>query len=72
MTLTSPFNHLVRFENDSGEVMYGEAAAERLDSLVGSTVGVYSGDVPWDSSFQRTGKKDVIRKVRHSSSVLTL
>lgn len=66
MANSFPFHRLVRFENKSGEVKYGEVASENLDSLVGSTVEVYNGDLPWDSAFHKSGKKDVIHKVGHN------
>jgi hypothetical protein len=59
------FNHLVRFENESGQVLYGDAPedATTLDSLIGAEVDVFEGDTPWGATFQRTSKRDVIAKV---------
>jgi hypothetical protein len=64
-----PFDRLVRFENEFGEVKYGEVASESLRSLVGSTVEVYTGDSPLDPAFQRNGKREVVHKVNHALSV---
>jgi hypothetical protein len=57
------FNRLVRFENENGGVKYGEVAVDRLESLTGSTVEVYSGSLPWDPDFKKSDETDVIHKV---------
>lgn len=61
------FGRLVRFENESGQIKYGEAGPDTdaltSDSLVGSSVEVYNGQVPWDPTFQKSGKHEVIHKV---------
>lgn len=58
-----PFARLVRFENELGEVKYGEVAADSLNTLVGSTVKVYKGDLPWGPDFQESGENAIVRKV---------
>ncbi|KAF2691216.1 fumarylacetoacetate hydrolase family protein [Lentithecium fluviatile CBS 122367] len=59
------FNRLVRFENESGQVMYGDVPDNvgTPDSFVGTRVDVFEGDTPWGASFQRTARQDVIAKV---------
>ena len=59
----SPFGRLIRFENELGVVKYGEVATNSLNSLVGSTVKVYNGHVPWDPDFQQNGENDIVHKV---------
>ena len=63
----SNFGRLVRFENDQGEVKYGEAPSDSLTSLEGSSVEVYNGQVPWGPGFSKTGETDIIRKVSQGS-----
>lgn len=60
-----PFNRIVRFENQSGEILYGEVpdSINTSKSLVGQTVDVIDGETPWDPSFKSTSKQDVIAKV---------
>lgn len=67
MSGTISFGRLVRFENELGEIKYGEVAQDRLNSLVGSTVEVYGGDVPWDCAFRKSGKTDVVYKVSQAA-----
>lgn len=62
----SPFRRLVRFENELGEVKYGEVAKDSLDSLVRSRVQVYAGDLPWDPEFKRHGETDIVHKVSYA------
>ena len=59
------FNRLVRFENENGRVLYGDAPddATTLDSLIGTEVDVFEGDTPWGPIFQRTSKRDIVAKV---------
>lgn len=61
------FGRLVRFENDLGQVKYGEVASDRVTSLEGSNVEVFNGDVPWGPGFAKSGKTDVVRKVGHNA-----
>lgn len=54
----SKFHRLVRFEDSSGTVHYGEAP-EQQPSLVGVQVAVYDGDGPWDDGFHLNESKTV-------------
>ena len=61
------FKKLVRFTNSAGKVFYGEVGhldQINQDSLVGSSVQVYQGDLPWDDGFRLTDQKETIDKVR--------
>jgi hypothetical protein len=64
----SPFGRLIRFENQLGEIKYGELATESPNSLVGSTVEVYNGDFPWNPGFQNNGETDIVHKVGDAQS----
>jgi hypothetical protein len=58
------FNYLVRFEDQSGNVHYGETTAQAARSeLVGQTVATYEGRDPWDEDFKLSGNKATISKV---------
>jgi hypothetical protein len=56
------FDYLVRFEDSTGAVRYGNQASYRPTSeIVGSEVEVLSGDI--SSGFKKTGEKAKIAKV---------
>jgi hypothetical protein len=65
MTQATPFDRLVRFENEAGTVLYGEVTAETptANDLIGSKVDIYEGDGPWSADFKRTSNQDTIAKV---------
>jgi hypothetical protein len=60
------FGYLLRFKNPSGQVWYGEAAAETVasGSFIGSSVPVYNGNTPWDLDFQLAGHQETVSEVR--------
>lgn len=62
-----PFTNLVRFEDDSGKILWGDASPDRLDSLVGSTAAVLEGH-PLDGGLTRTGKTATIKKVSEQAT----
>ena len=46
------FNYLVRFEDQKGDVHYGEISAEDARSdLVGKSLNIYEGVSPWNKNF---------------------
>jgi transcription initiation factor TFIIH subunit 2 len=56
------FDYLVRFEDSTGAVRYGNQASYRpTPEIVGSEVEVLSGDI--SSGFKKTGEKAKIAKV---------
>lgn len=61
-----PFTNLVRFQNDQGKILWGDASPDWLDSLVGSTATVLEGH-PFDGGLTRTSKTDTIKKVNCAS-----
>lgn len=63
MAVIQPFGRLVRFVNEAGGTYCGDVPVDSLDTLVGSSVEVYGGELPWDHGFQKTGGKETIREV---------
>ncbi|KAK5307001.1 hypothetical protein LTR99_002693 [Exophiala xenobiotica] len=65
MTQATPFDRLVRFENEAGIVLYGEVTADTptINDLIGSKVDIYEGNGPWSADFKRTSNQDTIAKV---------
>jgi hypothetical protein len=62
------FKTLVRFENASGQIRYGDLGnASAARDLEGAEVELLDGDV--DSGFKATGKKDKIHKVEMTASL---
>lgn len=58
------FDRIVRFQNGSGQTMYGEVPMDfDGDKFVGLSVEVYEGEAPWDQTFKKTSKKETIQKV---------
>ncbi|KAH0840991.1 Fumarylacetoacetate hydrolase domain-containing protein 2 [Fonsecaea pedrosoi] len=59
------FKRLVRFEDSSWTVHYGEVPASHgwSDDLTGLSVPTYSGGLPWESGFKLTGTTATIAKV---------
>lgn len=57
-----PFTNLVRFEDDEGNVLWGDASPDRLDSLNGSLATVLDGH-PFDGGLRRTNRTATIKKV---------
>lgn len=62
-----PFTNLVRFEDETGKIQWGDVSPDKLDSLVGSTVKVLDGH-PLDGGLKITGKTATIKKVRLCAS----
>ncbi|KAG6358344.1 hypothetical protein INS49_014228 [Diaporthe citri] len=56
------FTNLVRFRDEHGQVLYGDAPEDILDSLVGGVVHVLAGD-PFQGGVERTGQKATIKEV---------
>lgn len=61
------FNYLVRFQDESGNIHYGEAEGSK--QLEGQTVRVYDGESPWDKNFSLSQKTSTISKVSLCSSL---
>lgn len=57
-----PFTNLVRFADNEGKILWGDASPENVDKLVGSTVTILDGH-PFDGGLTRTGKTAIIKKV---------
>lgn len=59
------FKRLVRFEDSSQTVHYGEIPASHQwsDDLTGLSVPTYSGGLPWESGFELTETTATIAKV---------
>lgn len=64
------FGYLLRFKNPSGQIWYGEAAAETVaqGTFAGSSVQVYNGNAPWDHDFQLAGHREIVSRVRELTS----
>ena len=61
-----PFSRIVRFENGAGKVFFGEVPGSDLvtqDTLIQSTVAVYTDHTPFEEDFTLTEKKEKIAKV---------
>ncbi|EXJ76274.1 uncharacterized protein A1O5_00782 [Cladophialophora psammophila CBS 110553] len=61
----SNFKRLIRFEDSSGAIHYGEVPESHLwhDDLTGVSVPLYNGGLPWESDFKRTQNTAKIVKV---------
>ncbi|RYO55576.1 hypothetical protein AA0113_g8722 [Alternaria arborescens] len=61
----APFKHLVRFQNASSKVFYGELqTVDDFDTtLIGQTVRVFNGDGPWDTIFRLSDQEECIAEV---------
>ena len=59
------FNRLIRFEDAAGEIKYGEVPKETAwdANLIGLTVNLYEGIVPWDAGFHLTKATGKIAKL---------
>lgn len=59
------FNRLVRFEDATGKVLYGELPKDTAwhQDLIGLTVELYQGTAPWDADFHLTKSKGKIAKL---------
>lgn len=59
------FNRLVRFEDQKGQVHYGEASIQDAQSdLIGQSLKIYEGSEPWDNDFHLTEDTATISRVR--------
>lgn len=56
------FTNLVRFEDKTGRIQWGDVSPDRLNSLVGSTAKVLDGH-PLDGGLKITNKTAIIKKV---------
>jgi hypothetical protein len=65
----APFKHLVRSQNASSKVFYGELqTVDDFDTtLIGQTVRVFNGDGPWDTNFRLSDQEECIAEVSPSS-----
>jgi hypothetical protein len=59
------FNRLVRFEDATGKVSFGEIPADIAwdQDLIGLSVELYEGAAPWDADFHLTKSKGKIAKI---------
>ena len=64
--MSAPFERLVRFKNDRGEIFYGELGLENTpakEDLIGRKVQVYNGIHPWDDDFKLLPSREEIVEV---------
>lgn len=58
------FRRLIRFKDAAGKVVYGEGGdGKKADGLIGKTVSVFRGDVPW--ALQPTNATAEVKEVSH-------
>ena len=62
--MVAKFSRLIRFEDSSGKIHYGEAGADWKKDLHGETVPTYDISSPWTAEYPLTGDKVQVAKVR--------
>lgn len=60
----APLDYLVRFEDEHSNVLYGHTTADDLRSeMVGQSLNIYDGSVPWEAGFTLSNRKGRVCKV---------
>lgn len=67
--MTVQFSRLVRFEDPSGKIHYGEAGSDWQKDLIGQSVPTYNVTDPFKGEYSLTGSKAEISK---AMTLLTL
>ena len=60
------FSRIVRFKNGAGKVFFGEVPGSGIvtqDTLIGSTVAVYTNNIPFEENFILTEQREEIAEV---------
>ena len=66
MATKAPFERLIRFESDNGQVLYGDLPASKsTDDVVGSEVSTIEGD--FKTGFKKGSSKSTVRKVSQTA-----